>query len=78
MTLHTDRIEIDPRVCGGKPVIKGTRIPVSMLVDQLAEGESWSKLLAGYPELTVEDIRAALHFASSSVEQTEFAEAAVG
>ena len=78
MAMHIDRIEIDPRVCGGKPVIKGTRIPVAVLVDQLAEGESWSKLLAGYPELSTEDIRAALHFASSSVEQTEFAEAVAG
>jgi len=73
-----DRIEIDPRVCGGKPVIKGTRIPVAVLVDQLAEGESWNKLLIGYPELASEDIRAALHFASVSVEQTEFAEVVVG
>ena len=71
--MQMDRIEIDPRVCGGKPVIKGTRIPVAVLVDQLAEGESWNKLLTGYPELTSEDIRAALHFASTSVEQTEFA-----
>lgn len=78
MEMHTEHIEIDPRVCGGKPVIKGTRIPVAVLVDQLAEGESWGKLLAGYPELTDEDIRAALRFASSSVEQTEFAEAVVG
>ena len=49
-----------------------------MLVDQLAEGESWNKLLIGYPELASEDIRAALHFASVSVEQTEFAEVVVG
>ena len=50
--MQMDRIEIDPRVCSGKPVIKGTRSPVAVLVDQLAEGESWSKLLMGYPELS--------------------------
>ena len=47
--LHLiDRIEIDPRVCNGKPVIKGTRIPISVILEQIASGESWAKLLAGY------------------------------
>ena len=45
------RIEIDPRVCNGKPVIKGTRIPVSVILEQLAAGETWDSLLGGYPEL---------------------------
>jgi uncharacterized protein (DUF433 family) len=66
-----DRIEIDPRRCGGTPVIKGTRIPVAVILEQLAEGESWESLLGGYPELKREDIRAALCFAKSSVEHTE-------
>jgi uncharacterized protein (DUF433 family) len=51
-----ERIELDPRVCNGKPVIKGTRIPVSVIIDQVAEGETWDKILSGYPELTREDI----------------------
>ncbi len=55
-----DRIEIDPRRCGGKPVIKGTRIPVTVILDQLASSESWDSVLEGYPELTREDIQAAL------------------
>jgi uncharacterized protein (DUF433 family) len=46
-----DRIEIDPRVCNGKPVIKGTRIPVTVILEQIAEGTSWDKIMAGYPEL---------------------------
>jgi len=46
-----DRIELNPRVCNGRPVIKGTRIPVSVILEQIAEGESWDTLLAGYPEL---------------------------
>jgi uncharacterized protein (DUF433 family) len=66
-----DRIEIDPRRCGGKPVVKGTRIPVTVLLDQLATGESWDSILKGYPELGREDIAAALRFAKASVEQTE-------
>ncbi len=66
-----DRIEIDPRRCGGTPVIKGTRIPVAVLLNQLADGQTWQSVLQGYPELTRENIRAALIFAKVSVEQTE-------
>lgn len=66
-----ERIEIDPRRCGGTPVVKGTRIPVSVILEQLACGESWESLLAGYPELTREDIQAVLLFAKASVEHTE-------
>jgi len=66
-----DRIELDPRVCDGKPVIKGTRIPVSIILEQIAEGESWDTLLAGYPELKKEDIRAALLYARASLDHTE-------
>jgi uncharacterized protein (DUF433 family) len=48
-------------------VIKGTRIPVEVILGQLAEGESWDALLKGYPELTRADIQAALRFAEASV-----------
>lgn len=65
------RIEINPKVCNGKPVIKGTRIPVSIILEQLAEGESWEKILSGYPELTREDIHAALHYAKASLDHIE-------
>jgi uncharacterized protein (DUF433 family) len=54
-----ERIELDPRVCNGKPVIKGTRIPVSVILDQIAAGEPWEDILKGYPELAKEDIQAA-------------------
>ena len=73
-----DRIEIDPRRCGGTPVIKGTRIPVAVILDQLANGESWQSLLEGYPELTSEDIQAVLVFAKASIEHTEIITAKVG
>ena len=66
-----DRIELSPRVCNGKPVIKGTRIPVSVILEQIAEGESWQAVLAGYPELKKEDIQAALHYAKASLDHTE-------
>ncbi len=66
-----DRIELNPRVCNGKPVIKGTRIPVSVILEQIAEGESWDKLLTGYPELKKEDIQAALLYARAFLDHTE-------
>lgn len=69
--IPIDRIELDPRVCNGKPVIKGTRIPISVILEEIAEGESWDILLAGYPELKKEDIRAALLYARASLEHTE-------
>ncbi len=58
------RISIDPRVCFGRPVIRGTRIWVSLVVDNLAEGIPEAELLAAYPQLKPEDIRAALAFAA--------------
>jgi uncharacterized protein (DUF433 family) len=69
--IPIDRIELDPRVCNGKPVIKGTRIPVSVILEEIAEGASWDNLLGGYPELTKEDIQAALLYARASLDHTE-------
>ena len=59
-----ERISIDPGVCFGKPCIRGTRIWVSLIVDNLAENVSQSELLAAYPQLAPEDIRAALAYAA--------------
>jgi uncharacterized protein (DUF433 family) len=60
----TDRIEINPQVMMGKPVIKGTRITVEMLLRKLSEGASEDDLLDAYPRLTREDIRAAIGYAA--------------
>ena len=49
-------VEIDPRVCGGKPVIRGTRIPLTVVVDQLAVAGSVSGLLEKYPELSADQV----------------------
>ena len=56
------RISIDPNVCFGKPCIRGTRIWVSLILDFLANGMSMDELLAEYPQLTTEDIRAAIAY----------------
>jgi uncharacterized protein (DUF433 family) len=69
--MVTERIELNPRVCNGKPVIRGTRIPVAVILEQIAEGEFWENLLAGYPELTREDIQAALLYARASIEHAD-------
>jgi len=66
-----ERIEINPRVCGGQPVIKGTRISVAAILDQLAAGESWDCLLKGYPELQRADIQATIQYAKQSILHTE-------
>lgn len=57
-----NRIGIDPNVCFGKPCVRGTRIWVSLLLDRLADGESEAELLADYPQLAAEDIRAAIAY----------------
>jgi len=59
-----ERISIDPKVCHGKPCIKGTRIWVSLIVDNLANGATEEEILEAYPTLSREDIRAALAFAA--------------
>ena len=66
-----DRIELNPRICNGKPVIKGTRIPISVILELIAEGKSWQAILDGYPELTRDDIYAALHYAKVALDHSE-------
>ena len=67
----TDRIVIDPAVNHGKPVIRGTRVPVSIVVGSLAGGMTFEEIEREY-DLTPADIRAALKFASELVEQESF------
>lgn len=58
------RIEINPEVMMGKPVIRGTRIPVELLIRKLSEGATEADLLDAYPRLTPADLRAALAYAA--------------
>lgn len=57
----------NPDILFGKPVIKGTRIPVDLILEKLAEGETNDQLLAAYPSITVEAIQACLLFAAENV-----------
>jgi uncharacterized protein (DUF433 family) len=67
----TNRIEIDPAICHGKPVVAGTRVPVSIVVGSLAGGMAFEDVQREY-DLTAEDIRAALKFAGDLIEQESF------
>lgn len=62
-----ERIEVNPAVMLGKPVIKGTRIPVELLLRKLSEGAAEADLLDAYPRLTKIDIQAALAYAASAL-----------
>jgi uncharacterized protein (DUF433 family) len=62
--MWRDRIVVDPNIMAGKPVIRGTRIPVDAILRRLAEGASIKDILEDYPNLKEEDIRAALIYAA--------------
>lgn len=62
-----DRIEINTRVVLGKPVIRGTRIPVDLLLRKLGEGASEADLLDAYPSLTREDLQVAMRYAAEMI-----------
>ena len=59
-----ERISINPNVCHGKPVIKGTRVLVSNILGALASGDTFQEILEDYPNIAKEDIQAALSFGS--------------
>jgi uncharacterized protein (DUF433 family) len=64
-----DRINVDPKVLVGKPVIKGTRIAVEFLMELLAAGWTYEQILKSYPQLCREDIQAALYCATEALKQ---------
>lgn len=70
---HT-RIEINPKVLVGKPVIRGTRIPVELILKMLAQGIGFEEILKEYPRLTREDILAAIDYAHDAVSMEEIHE----
>jgi uncharacterized protein (DUF433 family) len=62
-----ERIEINPKILLGKPVIRGTRISVELILRKLGEGASEGELLESYPHLSKEDIRAAITYAADTL-----------
>jgi uncharacterized protein (DUF433 family) len=63
------RVVLDPNICGGAPCIRGTRVPVSVILDALAEGLTPDEVRDHFPQLQPEDIRAALAYAAELAEQ---------
>ena len=59
-----DRITFDQKIMGGRASIRGMRIPVSVIVGQIAHGASFEEILAGYPDLAREDIQQAIEYAA--------------
>ena len=67
-----ERISVNPNICGGKPCIKGTRIPVYMVLELIEEGVSFDDILKNYyPHITKEDVKACIEYAKAIVENEE-------
>jgi uncharacterized protein (DUF433 family) len=64
---YAERISVNPAVMVGKPVIRGTRIPVDLIVRMVAQGITNQEILEAYPHIAVEDIKAALLYAADAV-----------
>jgi uncharacterized protein (DUF433 family) len=72
MTVNQDYgtlIVRDPRICGGEPVVRGTRVPVRTILASLAEGAWIDQILADFPTLTEEQVRGIIAFAAASAEE---------
>lgn len=66
-----DRIEVNPAICSGKPVIRGTRIMVRNVLGMFAAGYTVDKILSSYPELRREDVVAAIEYAARIVDDVQ-------
>ena len=73
-----DRIEINPKIMLGKPVIRGTRIPVDLILRKLSEGATEADLIDAYPRLKREDIHAAMRYAADTITREEVVFIAAG
>ena len=70
-TSQLERIVRDPKILGGKPTIRGTRVPVSLILNLLANGYSFERIVEAYPYVNEEDIKAALSYAESIIKRNE-------
>ncbi len=66
---YSQYIERDPTICGGEPVIKGTRVTLRTVLASLAEGASIAEILGDFPTLSERDVRAVIAFAAASAEE---------
>ena len=70
-TNYKDKIESNPDIMLGKPVIKGTRITVELILKRLSEGASMDEILEGYPNITKDDILACLSYSADVIGEEE-------
>ncbi|MDR4507889.1 MAG: DUF433 domain-containing protein [Candidatus Brocadiaceae bacterium] len=70
--MKFDRITFDPKIMGGRACIRGMRIPISVIVGQVAHGATVEEILADYPDLEAEDIRQALEYAAWLTQEEVF------
>jgi uncharacterized protein (DUF433 family) len=69
--MKTERIEVNPRIMAGKPVIEGTRIPVYVVLGLLESEHSMTEIVEQYPDLELEDVKAAIRYATDIVERED-------
>ncbi len=67
-----DKIIVDPEIMGGKPVIKGTRIPIYIIIQMVKDGLSFDEIIIEYPRLQIDDIRASLDYALHLISDEEW------
>ena len=70
--IYEDKIVSDPKICSGVPIIKGTRVRIKIILDNLVEGHTPEEIVKSYPSLTLEDVRAVIAFAAASVTDDYF------
>jgi uncharacterized protein (DUF433 family) len=66
---YSERIVRDPKICGGQPIIKGTRIRIKVILDNLAQGMNIEEITGSYPSLRAADVQAVISFAAASVSE---------
>ena len=66
--IYDDIIVRDPKICGGVPIVKGTRVPVKTILASLADGDGIQDILKSFPSLTEEHVRAVIAFAAAAAE----------
>jgi uncharacterized protein (DUF433 family) len=69
MTIFDDAFERNPKIAGGQPVLRGTRVPLRTVLASLAEGATFEEILQNFPTLTAEHLRAAVAFAASAAQE---------
>jgi uncharacterized protein (DUF433 family) len=73
----SERVVVNPKILGGKPIIKGTRIPIYLILELLSAGYDFKRIIKAYPDLKEEDVKAAVDYATQIVKNQEAFEYAV-